>query len=115
MASSSAVQGDFQASTKVENLQHFSSSNGLPNPLTNQHQNTFKDSLPNNRLIDPSNPLFLNNGENLALLLVGSPLIGENYNTWSRFMLLSLSAKNKIGFVGGSICKPPEHDDLFLA
>ena len=30
-------------------------------------------------------------------------------------MLVSLSAKNKIGFVGGSICKPPEHDDLVLA
>jgi hypothetical protein len=30
-------------------------------------------------------------------------------------MLVSLSAKNKINFVDGSICKPPKHDDLFLA
>jgi hypothetical protein len=30
-------------------------------------------------------------------------------------MLVSLSAKNKINFVDGSICKPPENDDLFLA
>jgi hypothetical protein len=57
MASSSAVQGDFQASTMAENHQHFNS-NGLPNHLTDQHQNTFKDSFPNNRSIDPSNPLF---------------------------------------------------------
>jgi hypothetical protein len=71
MASSSIVQGDFQASTMTENHQHFSPSNGLPNPLTDQHQNTFKDSLPNNRSIDPSNPLFLNSGENPALLRVG--------------------------------------------
>jgi hypothetical protein len=44
MASSSAVQGDFQASTMAENHQHFNS-NGLPNSLTDQHQNTFKDSI----------------------------------------------------------------------
>jgi hypothetical protein len=114
MASSFAVQGDFQASTMAENHQHFNS-NGLPNSLIDQHQNTFKDSLPNNPSIDPSNPLFLNSGENPALLLVELPLTGENYNTWSRSMLVSLSAKNKIGFVDGSICKPPEHDDLVLA
>jgi hypothetical protein len=114
MASSSAVQGDFQASAMAENHQHFNS-NGLPNSLIDQHQNTFKDSLPNNQSIDPSNPLFLNSGENPALLLVGSPLIGENYNTWSKSMLVSLSAKNKIDFVDGSICKPPEHDGLVLA
>jgi hypothetical protein len=30
-------------------------------------------------------------------------------------MLVSLSAKNKIGFVDGLIYKPPEDDDLFLA
>jgi hypothetical protein len=73
MASSSAVYGDFQASTMAENHQHISS-NGLPNSLTDQHQNTFKDSFSNNRSIDPSNPLFLNSGENPTLILVGSPL-----------------------------------------
>jgi hypothetical protein len=52
MASSSAVQGDFQASTMAENHQHFSS-NGLPNSLIDQHQNTFKDSFPNSLSIDP--------------------------------------------------------------
>jgi hypothetical protein len=98
----------------AENHQRISS-NGLPNPLTDQHQNTFKDSFPNNRSIDPSNPLFLNSGENPALILVGSPLTGENYNTWSRSMLVSLSAKNKIGLLDGSICKPSKHDDFFLA
>jgi hypothetical protein len=98
----------------AENHQNISS-NGLPNPLTDQHQNTFKDSFPNNRSIDPSNPLFLNSGENPALILVGSPLTGENYNTWSRSMLVSLSAKNKIGLLDGSICKPSKHDDFFLA
>jgi hypothetical protein len=83
MASSSIVQGDIQASTMAKNHQHFSPSNDLPNHLTDQHQNTFKDSLPNNRSIDPSNPHFINSGENP----VGSPLTGENYNTWSRSML----------------------------
>jgi hypothetical protein len=62
MASSFAVHGDFQALIMAENHQHISS-NGLQNPLTDQYQNTFKDSFPNNRSIDPSNPLFLNSGK----------------------------------------------------
>lgn len=58
------------------------SSSNLPNIISN------------NRSIDPSNRLFLNCGENAALLLVDQPLSRDNYNTWSRSMLVSLSAKN---------------------
>ena len=33
-------------------------------------------------------------------------LIEENYNTWSRAILISLDAKTKLGFIDGSIPKP---------
>jgi hypothetical protein len=85
--STSAVQGDFQASTMVENHQHlFSSSNlsntladdnsnGLSNPLAdppqNTHpQNTFKDPFASSCPIDPSSPLSLHNGDIPGIILV---------------------------------------------
>lgn len=42
-----------------------------------------------------------------ATVLVNQPLIGaENYNSWSRAMIMALSGKNKSGFIDGSIKKP---------
>jgi hypothetical protein len=57
--------------------------------------------------MDDSNPCLLNNGDNPGLSLVTQALIGENYHTWSRSMTMALIAKNKAGFVNGTI-KPME-------
>uniref|UniRef100_A0A2N9ISU2 Retrotransposon Copia-like N-terminal domain-containing protein n=1 Tax=Fagus sylvatica TaxID=28930 RepID=A0A2N9ISU2_FAGSY len=54
-------------------------------------------------IMDDSNPCQLHNGDNLGILLVIQPLNGDNYQTWSRSMLIALTAKNKEGFVNGSI------------
>jgi hypothetical protein len=51
-------------------------------------------------------PLSLNNFDNAGILLVCTPLNGDNYNSWSCFMLMALSAKNKIGFIDGTLKKP---------
>uniref|UniRef100_A0A2N9GZ55 Integrase catalytic domain-containing protein n=1 Tax=Fagus sylvatica TaxID=28930 RepID=A0A2N9GZ55_FAGSY len=53
--------------------------------------------------MDDSNPCLLTNGDNPGLSLVTQPLTGENYQTWSRSMAMALVAKNKAGFVNGSI------------
>ena len=37
-------------------------------------------------------------------------LIEENYNTWSKAVLISLDAKTKLGFIDGSIPKPQSID-----
>jgi hypothetical protein len=58
----------------------------------------FVNTFPNNQSIDHLCPLFLNNGENSTLNLVGNPLSEDNYNTWSRSMLVFLSVKNKLCF-----------------
>ena len=50
-----------------------------------------------------SSPYYLHNRDSPGLLLVSQPLIGENYNTWSRSMTMALYAKNKLQFVDGSL------------
>nr|CAD1834607.1 unnamed protein product [Ananas comosus var. bracteatus] len=53
--------------------------------------------------IDDSDPLVLHHSDHPGMMLVSKPLEGYNYGQWSRAMRISLSAKNKIGFVDGSI------------
>nr|CAD1821579.1 unnamed protein product [Ananas comosus var. bracteatus] len=53
--------------------------------------------------IDDSDPLVLHYSDHPGMMLVSKPLEGYNYGQWSRAMRISLSAKNKIGFVDGSI------------
>ena len=55
---------------------------------------------------DLASPFFLHHSDNPGLILVSQPLTGDNYNSWSRAMLIALSVKNKLGFIDGSIPKP---------
>ncbi|KAL4602035.1 hypothetical protein ACB092_10G023900 [Castanea dentata] len=52
---------------------------------------------------DISNPLFLHHAESPRAMLVSELLIVENYHVWVRSMRKTLVAKNKFGFVNGSI------------
>ena len=53
-----------------------------------------------------SSPYFLSNSDNPSVSLVIHHLTEENYNTWSRAVLIGLDAKSKIGFIDGSLLKP---------
>ena len=57
-----------------------------------------------------SSPYFLSSGDNPRVSLVVQHLTEENYNTWSRAILISLDAKTKLGFIDGSIPKPQSVD-----
>ncbi|KAM1571228.1 hypothetical protein ACFX10_036145 [Malus domestica] len=59
-----------------------------------------------NAKADVSNPLFIHHSDHPAMMLVSKPLNGDNYSTWSRAMKISLSAKNKLGFVDGTVTQP---------
>ena len=48
-------------------------------------------------------PYYLHPGENPTTALVSPVLNSSNYSSWSRSMLTTLSAKNKVEFVDGSI------------
>ncbi|XP_075636524.1 uncharacterized protein LOC142608719 [Castanea sativa] len=67
-------------------------------------------------MVDESanNPFFLLANENPGLILTSQPLTGlENYMSWTRSVFLALSAKNKFGFVNGSIPELDPYSSLF--
>ena len=62
--------------------------------------------LPENIL----NPFFLHSGDHPCLSFVSHPLIGSNYNTWSRSMMMVFNAKNKIAFIDATLPQPNPDD-----
>ena len=52
---------------------------------------------------DIYNPLYLHYTESPRAMLILEVLISENYHTWVRSMKKALIAKNKFGFVDGTI------------
>ncbi len=60
------------------------------------------------------NPYYLHHGDSPGSVLVSLPLDGDNYHTWSRSMIMALTAKNKLGFVDGSITKPAPTASTYL-
>ncbi|XP_038686023.1 uncharacterized protein LOC120002326 [Tripterygium wilfordii] len=55
---------------------------------------------------DPSDPLYLHHSDQPGLILVTQSLNQENYPLWSHAMLMALIAKNKDGFIDGTVTKP---------
>ncbi|XP_061353180.1 uncharacterized protein LOC133297958 [Gastrolobium bilobum] len=64
---------------------------------------------------DSGSPYFLSNGDHPGLILVTHILTGPNFNSWSRAMLLALTAKNKSIFVDGSLLRPSSDNLSFSA
>ncbi|XP_010548824.1 PREDICTED: uncharacterized protein LOC104820151 [Tarenaya hassleriana] len=63
---------------------------------------------------DPyANPLYLHAADSSSISLVTDKLVDEsNYNFWATSMIQILTAKNKLGFIYGTILQPPEtHSD----
>ncbi|XP_073136145.1 uncharacterized protein [Henckelia pumila] len=57
--------------------------------------------------LDIHDPLYLVQSDTPGLSLISEQLTGsENYNIWSRAMLICLRAKNKIAFIDGSYQRP---------
>lgn len=59
-----------------------------------------------NAMVDV-NPFFVHPNENPGVVLVSALLNGANDHSWSRAMAMSLKSKNKIGFIDGTLPKPP--------
>nr|XP_011467147.1 PREDICTED: uncharacterized protein LOC105352268 [Fragaria vesca subsp. vesca] len=64
---------------------------------------------------DSNSPFFLHHSDHPGLILISKRLNGDNYHSWCRAMRISLSAKNKTGFITDKIkepnatSKPDEH------
>ena len=86
-------------------------SSNQSDPVNNHTSQT--NSTTNNESI-PTNPYFLSSSENPGSVLVTQPLLGmRNYHSWSRAMILALTAKKKIGFINGKISMPDPESPLY--
>ncbi|GKV06325.1 hypothetical protein SLEP1_g18226 [Rubroshorea leprosula] len=67
------------------------------------------------KTVNLDSPYYLHPSDDLGRVLVTSPLTGENFHTWRRAMQNALHAKNKMGFVDGTLKKPSATCPEFLA
>ncbi|XP_074299219.1 uncharacterized protein LOC141630275 [Silene latifolia] len=58
----------------------------------------------------PSSPLFLHPSDSPSLKLTQTMFNGENYDLWADAVRNGLDAKNKLGFVDGTITKPTDEN-----
>lgn len=59
-------------------------------------------------VIDTNSPYYIHSSEYLRQMHVNDVLTDGNYNDWAQEMKNFLFAKNKIGFIDGTIEKPEE-------
>lgn len=81
--------------------------------MTEQAKPGTKKSYEN--LIEFSDPYIIHHSDHTGLVLVPKTLDGNNYGQWSRAMRMGLSAKNKIGFIDGTIKAPSPLDTKYAA
>ncbi|PWA93857.1 hypothetical protein CTI12_AA066750 [Artemisia annua] len=76
-----------------------SSNPPVTNPINNQeHQNMNNDLL------------YLASSDHPGMMLTNTPFNGSNFLGWSRTIKMALGAKLKLGFIDGSLAKPPVTD-----
>ncbi|GKV17622.1 hypothetical protein SLEP1_g28100 [Rubroshorea leprosula] len=63
---------------------------------------------------DLDSPYYLHPSDDPSKVLVASPLTGENFHTWRRAMQNALYAKNKMGFIDGTLKTPSADCSEFL-
>ncbi|XP_070681889.1 uncharacterized protein [Malus domestica] len=70
---------------------------------------------PDEKSMEFSEPYTIHHSDHTGLILVSKPLDGNNYGQWSRAMRMGLNAKNKIGFIDGTIKAPSLLDAKYAA
>ena len=64
--------------------------------------------------MDPTqSPMFMHNADHPGLQLISLRLDGLNYDDWNAAMKIALDAKNKIGFVDGTLTRPDTSEPTF--
>ncbi|XP_033512681.1 uncharacterized protein [Nicotiana tomentosiformis] len=81
---------------------------------TELHANVLSNSDGFTELIqDPSHPLYIHPSDNLGVQLVTVPFNGTGFVIWRSSMLISLSAKNKLGLITGKVAQPAPDSPYF--
>ena len=60
---------------------------------------------------NPFSPLYLHHFETALSGAITPLLTKNNYHTWSRAFTMSLSIRNKIGFIDGTVTKPTDDNE----
>ncbi|XP_074374656.1 uncharacterized protein LOC141715070 [Apium graveolens] len=87
--------------------------------MANQTNNTINNTTSTSNInttavIDAFHPYYLQSSDDPRIALVTQPLIALNYQQWSRAVKLTLSVKNKLGLIDGSLDKPLKKDLVTL-
>ncbi|XP_059289427.1 uncharacterized protein LOC132042934 [Lycium ferocissimum] len=69
--------------------------------------------IASSKMVDGSHPYFLTSSDSPGMNLININFDGTSYGNWKRGVLISLSAKNKLGFINGGCKKPAEDSPLF--
>lgn len=79
----------------------------MPNSTSESTEGTPNTSVQqdNGITIDNSHPYSLHPSDTPGMVLVNTPFDGKGYSGWRRSILISLSAKNKLGFIDEA--RPP--------
>ncbi|XP_012836458.1 PREDICTED: uncharacterized protein LOC105957084 [Erythranthe guttata] len=64
----------------------------------------------NRRVDDVSSPFYLHPSDGPGLVLVSQLLSEDNFASWSRAMQISLTVKNKLEFINGTIVEPSREE-----
>ncbi|XP_069146076.1 uncharacterized protein [Solanum lycopersicum] len=81
--------------------------------MTNFTTKSGSPSVVVSKIMDQSSSYFLHPSDSPGMSLVNSIFEGKGYGGWRRFMLIALSAKNKLGFTnGGRKIPAPSSPDL---
>ncbi|KAL8110493.1 hypothetical protein AgCh_026274 [Apium graveolens] len=70
-----------------------------------------KKSIASSSGMDTSNPYFVHHSDQPGHMLVPIKLDDPNYPSWSKSMVHALTAKNKVGFIDGTIEQPLEKEE----
>jgi len=65
------------------------------------------------KMVEANHPYFLTSSDSLGMNLININFDGTTYGNWRKGVLISLSAKNKFGFINGTCKKPKEDAPLF--
>ncbi|XP_019241225.1 PREDICTED: uncharacterized protein LOC109221215 [Nicotiana attenuata] len=76
-------------------------------------QGSSSTTIGNGNTIDSTHPFFLHASDAPGMIFVNTSFDGRGYAGWSRSILISLSAKNKLGFIDGSCPMPLPTDPTF--
>lgn len=87
----------------------------MPNSTSESTEGTPNTSVQqdNGITIDNSHPYFLHLSDAPGMVLVNTPFDGKGYPGWRRSILISLSAKNKLGFIDEACPAPTLTDPTF--